>query len=159
SLSGRIYLLDFLKKSFANKDNGHLDHVLHRHRNAATHTTVDDINTKEKQWWKDSVTNEQQILDAVEDLHPFYAAVWDDLTDMEKFTLYDFALDGFTNYKNKATLTGLLNKRILRIEGERLRFMTPGFREWVLRTPDDIAFAVINDRARQEGTWEHTKRY
>jgi hypothetical protein len=44
------------------------------------------------------------------------------------------------------------------VEGERLKFMTPGFREWILRTPDSGAFNAIANKGREEGYWENIKR-
>jgi hypothetical protein len=160
SLSGRVYLLDLLKRDYTHiKDARIMDRLLGRHRNAATPLTVTALNTEETALWKDPVANEQTITDNVDKLDPFYTAIWQSLSEMEQFTLYDFALDGFTNYKNNATLIGLINRNVLRVvDKERLKFITPGFREWILRTPDNGAFNVIADKAREDGYWENIKR-
>ena len=160
SLARRIFLLDLLKRNFPRAgDTGSLDRLLHRHSDVNTAASITDVNAEEIKWWKDPVANEQIIAARVDQLDLFYSAAWDSLSEMEQFTLYDFALDGFTNYKNSATLTGLINRHILVVvDNERLKFMTPGFREWILRTRDNEAFNAIADKARQEGYWENIRK-
>ncbi len=158
SLARRIYLIDLFRTAFPRtSDTTRLDQLLHHHRDADNPTSITELYRKETQWWMDPIANEQKIADNVDKLHPFYFAVWKSLSDMDRFTLYDFAVDGFTNYKNVIVLTSLIRRHILVTEGECLKFMTPGFREWILRTFDDSDFSAIVDQARREGTWENIK--
>jgi hypothetical protein len=160
SLTERVFLLDLLKRKFPHAaDTAFLDQLLGQYDNSDVAASVTAINDKERVWWSDPIANEQRITESVDDLGLFYSAVWQSLSEIEQFTLYDFAIDGFTNYKNSNTLTDLINRHILlATDGERLRFMTPGFREWILRTPDNGAFSAIASKGMEEGYWENIKR-
>ena len=144
SLTRRIYLLNFLQQDFPD--------------NKGPAPIVAAIDKEEAHLWKDPLANEQQILKSVDNFKTYYQEVWASLDLMEKFTLYDFAQDGFTNYKNMGTLTRLINRGILIVDGECLKFMTYGFREWILQSGDDKAFATIIENARENGRWENMRK-
>jgi hypothetical protein len=42
-----------------------------------------------------------------------YNKIWSECSDVDKFILYDFALYGFTNYKQTDMLFALYNKGLL----------------------------------------------
>jgi hypothetical protein len=144
SLTRRVYLVAFLEKPFP-------DRLPRAH-------VVDKINKEEEDYWANPVDHEQEILKNIEKHHPYYSETWDSLDPMEKFTLYDFALDGFTNYKNIATLTRLINRNALIVEDGCLKFMTHGFREWILQARDEKSFAAIVANARENGRWENMRK-
>ncbi|MEJ7678407.1 MAG: hypothetical protein WKG06_11215 [Segetibacter sp.] len=58
----------------------------------------------------------EQILRIQHLLTPGYNAIWEGLKSDEKFLLYDFALDGYTNYKNVDILYRLYQKGLIRKE-------------------------------------------
>ena len=144
SLTRRIYLLNFLKQDFPDKQGP-----------APIVAAIDD---EEAGLWKDPVANEQQILKSIDKFKAYYQDVWTSLDLMEKFTLYDFAQDGFTNYKNMDMLTRLIKRGILIVDGDCLKFMTHGFREWILQSSDDKAFVTIIENARENGRWENMRK-
>jgi hypothetical protein len=86
-----------------------------------------------------------------------YSKLWEELSPREKFILYDFALDGFANYKNADLLYGLLEIGILRFEDHRLSFMTLGFREFVLLNRQDEGIHTFMKKAAREDSWKNFK--
>ena len=144
SLTRRVYLVTFLEKPFPDR--------------LPRDPLIDKINKEEDDFWANPVDHEQEILKNIETHRPYYSQTWDPLDPMEKFTLYDFALDGFTNYKNIATLTRLINRNILIIDDGCLTFMTHGFREWILQARDEKSFATIVANARENGRWENMRK-
>ncbi|PWT74477.1 MAG: hypothetical protein C5B59_11095 [Bacteroidetes bacterium] len=75
---------------------------------------------------------ESGIVRMMELLNPFYERVWMQLSKLERFLLYDFAVDGFANYKTTRDLYALQSKGILFFEDLRLCMMTISFQEFVL---------------------------
>jgi hypothetical protein len=110
---------------------------------------------------------EEMILCRLWQLDAFYQAVWWTLSPMEKFILYDFALDGFTNYKNADYLFELCNKGLLCLVNEgkdqtliynnKLVFMATSFREWILRQSGDPQISMLIKRAGIKGPWQNFK--
>jgi hypothetical protein len=68
---------------------------------------------------------------------PFYQTIWKKLDDMEKYILYDFCKDGYTNYKNSTILYKLISKRILRPQGNKLYTFSLSFREYILSLEEE----------------------
>jgi len=82
-------------------------------------------------------------------LTPTYDSIWNDCSEKEKFILFDFALDGFTNYKNPDTLYGLFKKGLL-----RLTLMTYSFRNYLISKADTSEIERLRRVVNRGGTWK-----
>ena len=60
----------------------------------------------------------------VKTLQPVYSKLWDPLTPRQKFILFDFAQDGFANYKAGKDLQELMEKGLVFFDDLRLSVMT-----------------------------------
>lgn len=89
-----------------------------------------------------SLTIDLIVIDNLQQTEKSYHNIWADLTDEEKFTLHDFALDHFVNYKNKANLIKLMHKGLIvpdKLTG-RLKLMNYTFKNYVMLN-------AMNDKA------------
>jgi hypothetical protein len=102
---------------------------------------------------------EESIIKRRWELDGFYRAVWNGLSAMEKFVLYDFAGDGFTNYKNGDTLYSLYDQGLIFYDKQekRLAFLTLSFREWILQQCDDPDISSLIKQAATKGPWQSFK--
>ena len=101
--------------------------------------------------------NQEKMVQLLAMMTAVYSKIWEGLSSREKFILYDFALDGFANYKTGPLLYVLLEKKILHFEDHRLVFMTLGFREFVLKNREDTGIHVFMQRADKEDSWKNFK--
>lgn len=101
-------------------------------------------------------SNYANILRMQAVLAPTYDDIWKELSEKEKFILYDFALDGFTNYKNPDTLYGLFKKGLLRQDRENggLILMTYSFRNYLISKSDTPEIERLRRIVNRGGTWK-----
>jgi hypothetical protein len=90
----------------------------------------------------------------IETLRPVYRALWKKLSERQKFILFDFAQDGFANYKAGKDLQALIDKGLLFFEDLRLSVMTLSFQEYVLQMKDDPDLNTFLSQAKKEDTWK-----
>ena len=90
----------------------------------------------------------------IETLRPVYRALWKKLSERHKFILFDFAQDGFANYKAGKDLQALIDKGLLFFEDLRLSVMTLSFQEYVLQMKDDPDLNTFLTQAKKEDTWK-----
>lgn len=101
---------------------------------------------------------EDVILKFGEVMKDIYKEIWDKCNKHEKFILYDFAMDGFTNYKNGDVIFGLIRKGILVFdENNLLRVMTLSFREFILHNKKDKDIEELKTAAKEQDTWKNFK--
>ena len=101
--------------------------------------------------------NDEEVFNMKERMKFFYEQIWNGLDKTQKFILYDFAEDGFTNYKADYVLLGLLNKGIIKFEDQRLCLMTQSFREYILQMSDDTDVVQNMERAKKQDYWKMIK--
>ncbi|MBV4359469.1 cache domain-containing protein [Pinibacter aurantiacus] len=101
-------------------------------------------------------SNYANILRMQSVLTPTYDDIWKELSEKEKFILFDFALDGFTNYKNPDTLYGLFKKGLLRQDRENggLILMTYSFRNYLISKSDTPEIERLRRIVNRGGTWK-----
>jgi hypothetical protein len=100
---------------------------------------------------------EARLIELSQLLKEFYGRVWVCLSKEEKFILYDFALDGFSNHRDTKILYQLINKGILFYEDLTLTTMTLGFREFVLEKREDDTIVDQMTVANAQDTWRKVK--
>jgi hypothetical protein len=93
----------------------------------------------------------------IDTLRPVYSALWKTLSERQKFILFDFAQDGFANYKAGRDLQVLIGKGILFFEDLRLCVMTLSFQEYVLQMNEDKELGTFIAKAKRDDTWKRFK--
>ena len=99
-------------------------------------------------------TLEAHMPGLIETLRPVYRALWKKLSERHKFILFDFAQDGFANYKAAKDLQALIDKGLLFFEDLRLSVMTLSFQEYVLQMKEDPDLNTFLNQAKKEDTWK-----
>ncbi|MBL0739718.1 hypothetical protein [Chryseolinea lacunae] len=92
------------------------------------------------------------ILNVEETVEPYYEAVWNALSQAEKFLLFDLAKDGVVNLKDQKTLRMLMQKGIVRNDGT-LRVFNESFNNFVLNAFDAEDEEHIEKVVQNKGTW------
>ncbi|TKK69335.1 hypothetical protein FC093_08445 [Ilyomonas limi] len=109
------------------------------------------IRKKENEALKEN--NEEVIIWLHLVLNDVYEAIWEQCTDVEKYTLYDFATDGFTNYKQVILLYDLYDKGLLvKEEDGNISLMTKSFRNFLI-TKEGAEEVRKMSRASRTGSW------
>ena len=90
-------------------------------------------------------------------LGPVYGELWKPLPESQKFILFDFAQDGFANYKAGKDLQALITKGLLFFDDLRLSPMTLSFQEYVLQMKDDKDLNTYLVKTANENTWKKFK--
>ncbi len=100
---------------------------------------------------------EEVILQLQHLLSPAYDAMWNELKSNERFLLYDFALDGFTNYKNVDLLYGLYRKGLIVKHDQQLQLMNHSFRAYLLGKTDTDEIEQLQDELSAGSTWKNLR--
>jgi hypothetical protein len=100
---------------------------------------------------------EENILGDMKIMDRCYQALWQNLTKLQKFLLYDFAQDGFSNYKAEKDLRQLMNMGLIFFDDLRLTAVTLSFQEYILLKKDDPDINVFMQAAVKEDTWKKLK--
>jgi hypothetical protein len=90
-------------------------------------------------------------------MEPVYSALWTSLPPIQKFILYDFAQDGFANYKAGRDLQELMAKGLLFFDDLGLSVMTLSFQEYVLKMKEDPDINTFLTKTAKEDTWKKFK--
>lgn len=97
---------------------------------------------------------EAMMPSLIDTLEPVYCNLWNKLSARHKFILFDFAQDGFANYKAGKDLQALIEKGILFFDGQRLSVMTLSFQEYIIQMKDDAELNGFLNKAKKEDTWK-----
>ena len=102
-------------------------------------------------------SQEEFILAMADYFKTNYKAIWNDLDDHEKYILYDFSSDRYTNYKNSIVLYKLISKGVLTQKGECLDVFSLSFRQYVLSLQNTKAITDLKTNFRVYGTWDSVR--
>jgi len=112
---------------------------------------------------------ENEILETQIWREKFYDNIWKQLSTEEKYVLYDFALDGFTNYKAGVLLYNLLYRDLLYIDKNyQIRIRSADFHNYLLSkdifnqylqneedmNKDDVKVYRFMLSVRKQGFWQ-----
>jgi hypothetical protein len=108
----------------------------------------EEANIENDQDGYDSILKRQFMLEKS------YDRLWAECSTEEKFILYDYALDGFTNYKNTDFLYRLCVKGLLRIDEDgQLRIITYSFRNYLIAKTGTDEINRLKQDMNIGGTW------
>ena len=82
-----------------------------------------------------------------------YSNIWNSLSGEEQFVLYDFCVDGYTNYKNRELLNQLMDKGILILMNDAFKPFSLSFRNYVLSKKDSPALNQVMAAGSAGGAW------
>jgi hypothetical protein len=100
---------------------------------------------------------EAKMPSLINTLEPVYQEIWNSLSPRQKFILFDFAQDGFANYKAGNDLQVLIEKGILFFDDLRLSMVTLSFQEYVLQRKEDKELSSFFAKAKNDDTWKKFK--
>jgi len=155
SLSRHIFLIDLLGKYRKRADSEYA-------------SFIKKVQRYERLFLGQAPERKEGLLYIQEKFGNYYEKIWNDLPAAEKFILYDFALDGFTNYKAGALLYKLLHKGILIVDQKdaSLHIMTRSFHNYILSKDlfnryqpgkGDEEVLQFMQRAQKQGSWQSFK--
>jgi hypothetical protein len=83
-----------------------------------------------------------------------YSELWQECNDREKILLYYYACYGLINYTNSKEIYSLINKGILIPSKDELKFLSPGFRGFVLSQNEAGAIDKLYHEKNKNGFWQ-----
>ena len=101
----------------------------------------------------------QCILLIQQILAPCYKSIWRTCSDDEKFILYDFATDGFTNYKNGDILFGLYLKGLIIKNNDQVLIMTKSFRNFLIKKAGSSEINQLKQKLSIGSSWSMVKSF
>lgn len=116
-----------------------------------TPSTFAALRDRENEILANDKNGDEVILKLHIALISLYEKIWKDCTDVEKFTLYDFALDGFTNYKKVTVLYQLYEKGLLIKEDDNFTLMTKSFRNFLITKESSPQIEALSKEGK--GSW------
>lgn len=122
---------------------------------AISHTPIErrSLNgIRPNRWW--DMAKGERILHLEYLLTPAYNAIWNKLKSNERFVLYDFALDGFTNYKNIDIIYRLYQWGLIRKNGHQLELMSYNFRSYLLGKAGTKEILNLEQQQNTGSTWK-----
>jgi len=114
------------------------------------------INKKENEYRDKPGERAERILRIQYLLTPAYDAMWNKLNSNERYVLYDFALDGFTNYRNVDVVYTLYQRGLIR-ENDQLELMNYSFRNYLLGKVGTKEIAGLEHELEFGSSWKTVK--
>jgi hypothetical protein len=98
---------------------------------------------------------EEYILETMLDHKSRFQQIWDELPREERYFIYDFADDGYTNYKDSELLFTLLRKGLLRHDRQKDQWsiFAISFREFILRKKGSTEISRLKEKYSVPGLW------
>ncbi len=106
---------------------------------------------------KGNFEHEVIILEIQNYSKSYYYALWNALTEKEKYAIFDMAKDDFINTKNKQVLNILLKKGLLVYENNRLNLMNESFKNFILSVLTSTEIKKMDSEVRNKGKWVNIK--
>lgn len=143
----RIFLLDFIKGQTPTEGN-----IMRQYFQSATFPVADYIRGEDgRKLPRDE--QEEHILRTMISHKNVFEVIWKCLSPSERFFLYDFAKDGYTNYKDSEQLFVLLEKGLLVCNTNGWKLFSPSFREFILRKKGTAEITALRDEFSVPGVW------
>jgi hypothetical protein len=111
----------------------------------------------EEQHFIDEMTREERILHVQCLLTPAYDVIWQRLKPEERYVLYDFALDGFTNFRNIDIIYKLYRRGLIEKKDEQLELMNHSFRSYLLGKAGTQEISNLEGQFNSGSTWKNLR--
>ena len=165
SVSVRIFLIGFFKDINGNPNTQDTELLKETYRQPNLELTIKNIlgidkevnfatiREKENEKFYNSIDGDVYIIEMHLALMDVYENIWQNCTDIQKYTLYDFATDGFTNYKKVMVLYPLYKAGLLIKEPDgNISLMTKSFRNFLITKEASPDIKKLNKQSKN-GTW------
>jgi len=96
---------------------------------------------------------EEYIMRTMLENKPAFQKIWADLPLSERYFIYDFSLDGYSNYRDFKLIYVLLEKGLLQNHGDKWALFAISFREYVLQKKGSREIARLKTRFSAPGLW------
>lgn len=106
---------------------------------------------------KKHFSREDLIISTQHEFEASYQLLWQDCSEEEKYVLYEFAEDGFANYKNEQILNSLIKRGILIYRKDELRFFNASFKNFLLTKTGTEEIEEIHAHMATPGKWNVLK--
>jgi hypothetical protein len=162
SMAKRVFLIGYFEgKSVKQQDTSFINSKLEQQT----------LNEFERKFWVYPVLSLRIITDKEDECHPShkdyaewvltiqtmlapsYEKIWKSLDLAERSVLYDFALDGFTNYRNIGILFSLYKKSLIKKQKNHLRIMTDSFRNYLIGKSGTAEIRELQHLVSEGGKW------
>jgi hypothetical protein len=95
---------------------------------------------------------EEVVLRIVSMAETHYHAIWNSLSNEEKFLLYDLAKDRFVNLRNRKVISQLLSKGLIRYR-DSLQIMNKSFNNFIMVVVGYDEEMKMQQELNRKGTW------
>ncbi len=121
-----------------------------------------NLNTKQKSYSSNlfrpeknlSYMKEEYVLEVVEHFKGIFQQIWSELSRAERYFVYDFAKDGYANYKDSDTLYALIRKGVIVHRDDRFELFNPAFRHFLLLKKGTREIRRLKEENAIPGLWE-----
>ncbi|GGB23474.1 hypothetical protein [Puia dinghuensis] len=96
---------------------------------------------------------EEHILHTMLDHQSTFKSIWKKLSGEERYFLFDFAGDRYTNYRDAGLLLRLLRKGILKYQNNECMLFAISFREFILQKRGSPAIKGLKEKYAVPGVW------
>jgi hypothetical protein len=123
--------------------------ALHQRLRNMERPDVNAATGKYKNW-----DQEEFILNLQHRFEDTYEILWKSFSEQEKFVIFDFAQDEFTNPRNENTIKKLIRKGVLIYENDSLQILNESFRNFILAKSGTLELADIEKQIRKPEKWD-----
>lgn len=145
----RVFMLDFLSAEFKPEGENIQAIFLSGKPDPGPDYLLD------KKEYADPDRQEEYILKVMLREKDNYDQIWKWLPEEERYFLYDFSTDGYTNYRDAKTLISLVNKGLVVPDGRNrhVRLFAISFREFVLQKKGTDEIRNLKESYSVPGLW------
>lgn len=137
-----------LLKDF-NLENEHLTNKISNYLSGYDQIVVSESNLKLP---VAETSTDPKAFECQKTYHQYFHNIWNTCTRGEQYILYDLAEDGFVNSKNNNSILYLINKGILKWQGQ-LKLFNEGFRNYILTNIKKNQGVRIEADMKRQGAW------
>ncbi|MFT3908267.1 MAG: hypothetical protein QM737_02480 [Ferruginibacter sp.] len=99
-------------------------------------------------------SDDEYILAIAHYFSDSFQAIWESLSHGEQYFVFDFAADGYTNYKDSDTLYKLINKGIIIHQPDKFVLFSPSFRQYLLSKKGSEEIKKLKAENAIPGFWD-----
>jgi hypothetical protein len=112
-----------------------------------------ELTAPEFETYRSPRERETIILNNEQRFEILYDCIWNALSVEAQYILYDFCLDGYTNYKNRDILNTLIDKGILMLKDDAFKPFSLSFRDYVLSKKGSESLSQLIAEKSSGGFW------
>ena len=161
----RLFLGDFMDKNKVDVDCNYLEKLINTYPpkpivlngvKLSSPLKIKDFDIEFNKINEKGNTAEEYIMAVADSLANSYERIWQSLSQQERYTLYDFGVDHYTNYKNTTPIYSLIHKGILamRENNSQLVIFSRSFRQYILSKEGTKEIKDLKEQFNVPGRWD-----